>query len=67
MMRLYLKILLIVSIIIPCELFFRWSLSDNKSSQLSGTLLSIQADINNAMVSMISISSSDFSFFHSPF
>ena len=31
-----------------------WSLSDNKSPQVSGTLLSILADLNNAVVWMIS-------------
>ena len=31
-----------------------WSLSDNKSPQVSRTLLSIQANLNNAVVQMIS-------------
>ena len=31
-----------------------WSLSDNKSPQASRTLLSILADINNAVIGMVS-------------
>ena len=31
-----------------------WSLIDNKSSQISRTLLSILADLNNAVVWMVS-------------
>ena len=34
---------------------FHWSLSDSKSPQVFGTLLSIQTDLNNAVVSVISI------------
>ena len=33
---------------------FNWSLSDSKSSQVSRTLLSILADLNNAVVSTVS-------------
>ena len=33
---------------------FRWSLSDSKPSQVSGTLLSILADLNNAVVWTVS-------------
>ena len=33
---------------------FQWSLSDSKSSQVSRTLLSILADLNNAVVLMVS-------------
>ena len=33
---------------------FHWSLSDNMSSQVSRTLLSILADLNNAVVWMVS-------------
>ena len=32
-----------------------WSLSDSKSPQVAGTLLSILADLNNSEVLMISI------------
>ena len=34
---------------------FHWSLSDNKSPQVSRTLLSFRADLNNAVVCMVSI------------
>ena len=34
---------------------FQWSLSDSKSSQVSKTLLSILADLSNAVVWMVSI------------
>ena len=34
---------------------FHWSLSDNKSPQVSRTLLNILADVNNAVVWMVSI------------
>ena len=34
---------------------FLWSLSDSKSPQVSGTLLNILVDLNNAVVSMVSI------------
>ena len=34
---------------------FHWSLRDNKSPQVSRTLLSIPADLNNAVVWMVSI------------
>ena len=33
---------------------FLWSLSDSKSPQVSRTLLSILADLNNAVVRMVS-------------
>ena len=33
---------------------FHWSLSDNKSPQISRTLLSILADLNNAVVWVVS-------------
>ena len=33
---------------------FHWSLSDNKSPQVSSILLSILADLNNAVVWMVS-------------
>ena len=33
---------------------FRWSLCDNKSPQVSMTLLSILADLDNAVVKMVS-------------
>ena len=33
---------------------FHWSLSDSNSSQVSGTLLSVLADLNNAVVWMVS-------------
>ena len=33
---------------------FHWSLSDRKSPQVSKTLLSIMADLNNAIVCMVS-------------
>ena len=36
-------------------MFFHWSLSDSKSPQVSRTLLSIQADLNNDVVWMVSI------------
>ena len=36
-------------------MFFQWSLSDSKSSQVSRTLLSILADFNNAVVWIVSI------------
>ena len=36
---------------------FRWSLSDSKSLQVSRTLLSILADLNNAVVWTVSIRS----------
>ena len=35
-------------------MIFHWSLSDSKSSQVSRTLLSILADLNNAVVWMVS-------------
>ena len=35
-------------------MFSHWSLSDNKSSQVSRTLLSILANLNNAVVWMVS-------------
>ena len=34
---------------------FHWSLSDNKSHQVSMTFLSILADLNNAVLRMVSI------------
>ena len=34
--------------------FFQWSLNDNKSPQVSMTLLSILANLNNAVVQMVS-------------
>ena len=34
---------------------FHWSLSDSKSPQVSRTLLSILADLNNAVVWIVSI------------
>ena len=40
--------------IIPWELVFHWSLRENKSPQVSGTLLSILAVLGNAVVWMIS-------------
>ena len=33
---------------------FHWSLSDNKSSQVSRTILSILTDLNNAVIWMVS-------------
>ena len=41
----------------PCELFyssFHWSLSNSKSPQVSRTLLSIQADLNLAVIWIVS-------------
>ena len=35
-------------------MFFHWSLSDSKSPQVSRTLLSILADLNNVIVWMVS-------------
>ena len=53
---------IIIIIIIPSEFFtqveqviFHWSPSDSKSPQISRTLLSILADLNNAVTWMISI------------
>ena len=36
-------------------MIFHWNLSDSKSFQVSRTLLSILADLNNTLVCMISI------------
>ena len=44
----------------------RWSPSDDKCPQVSRTLLSILADLNNAVVRMISILSASFFFFLKP-
>ena len=48
---------------------FHWSLSDNKSSQVSRTLLSIQVDLSNAVVWMVStraLKSKSYSLFINP-
>ena len=39
---------------------FHWSLSDSKSPQISRTLLSILAVLNNAVVCMVLLSSANF-------
>ena len=40
---------------IPALVIFNWSLNDSKYSQLSRTFLSILADLNNVVVSMVAI------------
>ena len=56
--------IIIIIIIIPCDFFFSHQLQlmvfqgvlgDSKSLQISKTLLSIRADLNNAVVWMVSI------------
>ena len=72
----YIIIIIIIIIILLARfsqlrelVVFHWSLSDGEFLQVSGTLLNILADLNNAVVWMFSIfplSSNPSSFFPSP-